>query len=55
MDLWNSAVGAASNSNTEILQRFQSKTFWSILNATWHITKGSMKIYKWTQSSVKEN
>jgi hypothetical protein len=27
MDLWNSAVGAASNSNTEILQRFQSKTF----------------------------
>jgi hypothetical protein len=29
--------GAASNSNIEILQRFQSKTFQSILNAPWRI------------------
>jgi hypothetical protein len=37
MDLWNSPMGAASNSNIEILQRFQSKTLQSILNASWYI------------------
>jgi hypothetical protein len=37
MDLWNSAVGDASNSNTEILQRFQFNTLRSILNAPWYI------------------
>jgi hypothetical protein len=37
MDLWNSAMGTTSNSNFEILQRFQSKTLQSILNATWYI------------------
>jgi hypothetical protein len=33
VDLWNSATGDNSNSNIEILQRFQSKTLWSIPNA----------------------
>jgi hypothetical protein len=46
MDLWISAMGTASNSNIEILQRFQSKTLQSILNAPWYIIAGSMKIYK---------
>jgi hypothetical protein len=31
--------GTASNSNTEILQRFQSKTLRSILNSPWYISK----------------
>jgi hypothetical protein len=33
IQLW----GAASSSNTEILQRFQSKALRPILNATWYI------------------
>jgi hypothetical protein len=33
IQLW----GPASNSNIEILQRFQSKTLRSILNASWYI------------------
>jgi hypothetical protein len=33
VQLW----GAASNSDIEILQSFQSKTLRSILNAPWHI------------------
>jgi hypothetical protein len=33
IQLW----GTASNSNIEILQRFQSKTLRSILNAPWYI------------------
>jgi hypothetical protein len=33
MDVWNSAMGTASNSNIEILESFQSKTPGSILNA----------------------
>jgi hypothetical protein len=33
IQLW----GTASNSNIEILQRFQSKTLQSILNAPWYI------------------
>jgi hypothetical protein len=44
--LWNSAMGAASSSNIEILQIFQSKTLRSILNAPWYINTGSMLIYK---------
>jgi hypothetical protein len=51
--IWNSAMGTASNSNIEILQRFQAKTLRSILNALLYITTGSMKIYKLTQCSVK--
>jgi hypothetical protein len=35
VDLWNSA----SNSNKEILQRFQSKILRPILNAAWYIRK----------------
>jgi hypothetical protein len=51
---WIQLWGTASNSSIEILQRFQSKTLRSILNAPWCIkTTGSMKIYKWTQCSVK--
>ena len=34
IQLW----GTASNSNIEILQRFQSKTLRSLLNAPWYIT-----------------
>jgi hypothetical protein len=30
-------MAAASNSNSEILQRFQSKTLRSILNAPWYV------------------
>jgi hypothetical protein len=37
MEQWNSAMGAASNSNIEILQIFQCKTLRSILNAPWYI------------------
>jgi hypothetical protein len=37
MDLWNSAMGAASISNMEIPQRFQSNTVRSMLNAPWYI------------------
>jgi hypothetical protein len=33
MQLW----GAASNSNTEILQRFQSKALRMIVDAPWHV------------------
>ena len=31
--------GTASNSNIEILQRFQSKTLRSLINASWYVTK----------------
>ena len=34
IQLW----GTASNSNIEILQRFQSKTLRSLLNAPWYVT-----------------
>ena len=34
IQLW----GTASNSNIEILQRFQSKTLRSLLNALWYVT-----------------
>jgi hypothetical protein len=37
MDLLDSAMGTASNSNIEILQRFQSKTLRSSRNAPWYI------------------
>ena len=39
LDLWGIQLwGAASNSNIEILQRFQSKTLRSLLNAPWYVT-----------------
>jgi hypothetical protein len=44
--IWTSAMGAASNSNIEILQRFQSKAVRSIVNAPWYITSESTKTYK---------
>ena len=31
--------GTASNSNIEILRRFQSKTLRSLINASWYVTK----------------
>ena len=38
IQLW----GTASNSNIEILQRFQSKTLRSLLNAPWYVTNESI-------------
>lgn len=38
IQLW----GTASNSNIEILQRFQSKTLRTIANAPWHITNTNL-------------
>ena len=35
IQLW----GTASNSDIEILQRFQSKTLRSLINASWYVTK----------------
>ena len=44
IQLW----GTASNSNIEILQRFQSKTLRSLINAPWYVTNetihGDLKI-----------
>jgi hypothetical protein len=42
IQLW----GTASNSNIETLQRSQSKTLRTILNAPWYINTGSVKFYK---------
>ena len=45
IQLW----GTASNSNIEILQRFQSKTLRSLLNAPWYVTVTS----RYLQSKMK--
>ena len=38
IQLW----GTASNSNIEILRRFQSKTLRSLINAPWYVTNGAI-------------
>ena len=38
IQLW----GTASNSNIEILRRFQSKTLSSLINAPWYVTNGAI-------------
>jgi hypothetical protein len=44
MDLWNSAMGAGSNSNIKILHHFQSKTLRSILSVPCYIN--NLRIHK---------
>ena len=50
IQLW----GTASNSNIEILQRFQSKMLRSLLNAPWYVpTKQSTVTSRYLQSKMK--
>ena len=50
IQLW----GTASNSNIEILQRFQSKMLRSLLNASWYVpTKQSTVTSRYLQSKMK--
>jgi hypothetical protein len=38
VDIWNSAVGCAKPSHTQILQRFQSKLLRTYANAPWYVS-----------------